>query len=280
MRAETFMSIVKYFTAAALGCLLATGAQAQVKIAVADLTYKDTVRESFYYEAAYEKSAANGSASYRQSDYAASAHEHISTSHESAYVKASGEYERIEYGELRKFTGDIKGGLISTGSFRVTQAKPYNNPNGGEQIFDIIARIKKGYYPGADYVLFGIVDTVDWRNDVQPVQNTNTSMLLYNLSLGVEFSLINTRTYEVKAAFSAVGEGNDNKIWSQGAQLTPNKARVMQQVSRSLADEVVSQLTQQLSVGAAGSNYVPAAAPGNAPPPSQNAAPQGVKVYE
>ncbi|MNN88562.1 hypothetical protein D3C81_2062680 [compost metagenome] len=54
---------------------------------------------------------------------------------------------------------------------------------------------------------------------------------------------------EVRAAFSAVGEGNDNKIWSSGAALTPNKARVMQAVSRSLAEDVVRQLGDQFSAG-------------------------------
>ncbi|RKP44117.1 penicillin-binding protein activator LpoB [Trinickia fusca] len=270
------MSIKNKLFATLAGCLLAAGAHAQVKIAVADLTYKDTVRQSFYYEAGYAKSSERASSNERESGFSASASGRYSNDQEAAYVKAAGTYEMIEYGQLRKFTGDIKGALISTRAFRVTQARPYVNPEGGEQIFDVIAQIKKGYYPGADYVLFGVVDSVEWRNDTQPVDNTNTTTILYSLSLGAEFSLINTHTYEVKAAFSAVGDGNDNKIWSSGARLTPNKARVMQQVSQSLAQEVVSQLTQQFGGGVGGSGTEPLDQPGGTAPAQS----QGVKVYE
>jgi hypothetical protein len=276
------MSFFKHLVAGALACAaLVSTANAQVKIAVADLTYKDTIREAFSFEAGYAKSTTNASANYRASDYSASGQERYADSQEAAYVKSSGVLTRIEYGELRAFTGDIKGTLLSSGRFRVTQARPYNNPNGGEQIFDIIARIKKGYYPGADYVLFGTVDSVEWRNDVQPVQNTTSTMLLYSLELGAEFSLINTRTYEVKAAFSAVGEGNDNKIYSDGVMATPNKARVMQQVARSLAEEVGQQLSQQFAQGGAGREAAYGSPP-NAPAQAGQTGSQatGVKVYE
>ncbi|WP_322059279.1 hypothetical protein [Paraburkholderia sp. J63] len=215
-------------TIALVGSALVAGsaANAQARIAVADLTCSETVRESFFDEAGDDRSSSNSSAPYGDSDF-----------------PASGQ-ERIEYGELRKFTADIKGQLLATG-FRVTQSRPYLDMRGDEKIFDIINRIKKGGFPGADYVLFGTVDSVEWRNDVAPLQGTDRAMLDYSLEVGVEFSLVNTRTYEVRAAFSAVGEGNDNKVWGTGARLTPNRARVLQEVSRSLADETTQQLARQ-----------------------------------
>lgn len=225
--------------------LLSAGAFAQPRIAVADLTYKDTVREHFSYAAGYTKSSSRASMSARDSDFSSSERASASQRHEAAFVQASGTTTRIEYGELRKFTADLKGELIRSRAFRLAQARPYTDAKPNEQIFDIINRIKRGAFPGADYVLFGTVSSVEWRNDQQPVQDTRNTMLLYSLELGVDFSLINTKTYQVHAAFSAVGEGSDSKIWSAGARLTPNRARVMQDVSRSLAEEALQQIDAQ-----------------------------------
>jgi len=248
MRAFNQAARAMRVASAALGlaALVASGgAHAQAKVAVADLSYKDTVQEYFSYEAGYAKSSERLSGAYSESDSGSRGRASYSGSNEAAYVKAEGTVTRIEIGELRKFTADIKGDLIKSGAFRVVQARPYTaKPT--EQLFDVISRIKQGAFPGADYVLFGTVTSVEWRDDVQPLQGTRNSMLLYSLELGVDFSLINTRTHEVKAAFSVVGEGNDNKIWSGGARLTPNKARVMQAVSRSLAAEVSTQLSEQV----------------------------------
>lgn len=258
-----------------LAALLASGgAHAQAKVAVTDLSYKDTVQEYFSYEAGYAKSSERASGSYSDSDYGSRGRASYSGSAEAAYVKAEGTVTRIEIGELRKFTADIKGDLIKSGAFRVVQARPYTaKPT--EQLFDVIDRIRKGAFPGADYVLFGTVTSVEWRNDVQPLQGTRNSMLLYSLELGVDFSLINTRTHEVKAAFSVVGEGNDNKIWSGGARLTPNKARVMQAVSRSLAAEVSTQLSEQVRGFPA-----PREAGGDTREPIEAATPSKVRVFE
>jgi hypothetical protein len=66
--------------------------------------------------------------------------------------------------------------------------------------------------------------------------------------LGVEFSLINTKTLEVRAAFNAVGEGADNKVYTNNKPPSPNKARVMQMTSRSLAEETTTELMQQFGV--------------------------------
>ena len=62
-----------------------------------------------------------------------------------------------------------------------------------------------------------------------------------------DFSLINTRTYEIKAAFSAQGQGNDTKILStRGDIAPPNRAKVIRETSQSLAQDVYVQLATQL----------------------------------
>ncbi|MGL6203661.1 MAG: hypothetical protein ACRC2X_05050, partial [Giesbergeria sp.] len=69
----------------------------------------------------------------------------------------------------------------------------------------------------------------------------------YGLQLLADFSLINTKTYEIKAAFSAQGAGNDTKILSvRGDIAPPNRAKVLKETSVSLAQDVYQQLTQQL----------------------------------
>jgi hypothetical protein len=52
-----------------------------------------------------------------------------------------------------------------------------------------------------------------------PLQGTTSATRQYGLQLLADFSLINTKTYEIKAAFSAQGEGNDTKILSTVATL-------------------------------------------------------------
>jgi len=62
-----------------------------------------------------------------------------------------------------------------------------------------------------------------------------------------DFSLIDTKTYEIKAAFSAQGEGNDTKILSNRGDIAPpNRSKVMKETSLSLAQDVYQQLAGQL----------------------------------
>jgi hypothetical protein len=171
---------------------------------------------------------------------------------ESSVIAASGTITTISRGELRKFTADIKGELLKSGSYRLVQGKPWTQQN-TEKLYDIIDRIKKGFYPGADYVLFGTINNIDFRQEANPVQGSNATSYSLALELVGEFSLINTRTYEIKAAFSAMGEGSDVRLVnSAGTVIALNKSKVMQEVSRSLGDAVASEMEAQFNP--AGSN--------------------------
>ena len=115
---------------------------------------------------------------------------------------------------------------------------------------DVVARIRKGEFRGADYVLFGIVSSIDFTEGIHPVQGTNSVTRQYGLQLLADFSLINTKTLEISAAFSAQGEGNDTKIISGNGELAPpNRAKVMRETSRSLAADAYAQLVAQLEAG-------------------------------
>lgn len=232
-------------------------AQQVPRIAVTDLAYTPMVSE--YFEASTEQ----GSSRSRDSRWSSSSSEQYSTT----YV--AGRYSYIEQRQLYSFTNDIKGALLRGTVFRLVQGKNFDagapQPTKAEQtlhqlqtgrmakptrqpeVRDIIARIKKGEFNGADYVLFGAVSSVQFRDALSPLQGTSSATHQYGLDLLADFSLIHTRTYEIKAAFSAQGAGNDTKILStRGDIAPPNRAKVMRETSQSLAMSVYEQLVDQL----------------------------------
>lgn len=219
------------------------------KVAVTDLTYSERVQGYIHVVDYHNKSqlSASDHSSFAASGHGASASSggSLNASSKTDYFEYEHSYSYIEVGELRKFTGDIKGEMLKSQHFQLVQAKPVTTKM-GESTYDIIARIKKGYYPGADYVLFGTVSDMNFSDDVYHAQNSSTDTLTFNLTLVAEFSLVNTRTYEVIAGFSATGEGSDTKILSPGTRATPNRALVVSDVSKSLGKDVIRQLDEQI----------------------------------
>lgn len=238
--------------AAALLTGICAFAAAQPKIAVTDLTYQEKVSEYFRVVAAHSKGSVKGSSRERETRTTYSARDSIDAQHESSYFEAEGVYSYIERGELRTYTADLKGALLKGGGVRLMQAKPYNGKP-TEQIYDIIDRIKKGHYPGADYVLFGTVSNVEFREDAMQLPGAAGYTATLALDLVADFSLINTKTYEVKAAFSAMGRGSDVKILTRpGDRVSFNRSKVIQETSRSLADEAYAELMAQFGSARAG----------------------------
>ena len=263
--------------ATALASAGAVWAQNAPKIVVTDLAYAQQVSE--YFEAGtYQRSAqmsaqANASGSHSQGRYGGSGgysgSQSMQASEQASGTYVSGRYSYIEQRELGAYTNDIKGALLRGTVFRLVQGKGFdagapqaskaeqvlNQVKGGKmatptrqpQVGDIITRIKKGEFKGADYVLFGVVSSIDFSDALSPLQGTSSATLQYGLNLLADFSLINTRTYEIKAAFSAQGAGNDTKILSNRGDIAPpNRAKVMRETSQRLAQSVDGQLTDQL----------------------------------
>jgi hypothetical protein len=221
---------------------------AEPKIAVTDLTYEEKVSEYFRTVSASSKSSVKASVSERESDYSSSSRARLNAKSESNYYEAEGYYTYIDRGELRTYTADLKGALLKGGGVRLVQAKPYvGRPT--DKIYDIISRIKQGYYPGADYVLFGTVSNIAFRQETMPLAMGSSTTANLTLDLVADFSLINTRTYEIKAAFSASGSGQDTKILTRpGDRVVLNRGKVMQETSRSLADAAYGELMAQFGV--------------------------------
>ncbi len=232
----------------ALAACFGTAIAAEPKIAVTDLTYEEKVSEYFRVVSASSKSSVKASASERENDYGSSSRARLSAKSESNYYEAEGVYTYIDRGELRTYTADLKGALLKGGGVRLVQARPYvGKPT--DKIYDIISRIKQGLYPGADYVLFGTVSNIAFRQESMPLAMGSSVTANLTLDLVADFSLINTRTYEIKAAFSASGSGQDTKILSRpGDRVVLNRGKVIQETSRSLADAAYDELMAQFGL--------------------------------
>ena len=224
----------------------------QPRVAVTDLTYEDKVSQYIQFSAGHEKTSVKSSSREREREtdhsYSQSNRDKLDMKSERSYVSSSGYVTYIDRGELRKFTADIKGEMLKSGQFGLVQGKPYVSEKKTEEIFDIIKRIKEGYYRGADYVLFGTVSNIAWLNESNPVQGSDAVSHMLSLELVAEFSLINTKTHEVKAAFSAMGEGQDVKLVKPGAMLKPSRGKVISEVSKSLGADVERQLEEQFAL--------------------------------
>ncbi len=215
----------------ALAC--AFGAQAAPKVAVTDLAYQERVEQYIHIVSA-------------QSNFQAS---HYSASGSSSYNEIEATSSYIEQGELRKFTGDIKGEILRTGMFQLVQGTPYTASSKGD-VFDVIRRIKAGNFKGADYVLFGTVSDIDFTRDVTELANTDSHSAVLGLTLVADFSLINTRTFEITSAFTAMGEGQDTKLVNgRDIKVSLNRPRVVREVSKALGEDVAAQMSQQLGEG-------------------------------
>ena len=239
----------------------AAWAQNSPRVAVTDLAYTRAVSQ--YFEAGTYSEKASLQANRNA----------VSASYSGSGTYVAGTYSYMEQRELRAFTNDIKGQLIQATTFRLVQGKGFDagdpQPTKAEQalqqiqagkvakpvrqpeVNDIIARIKKGEFSGADYVLFGQLSSIEFRDQLTPVQGTSTTTHQFLLDLLADFSLINTKTLEIKAAFSAQGSGYDTKLLSsRGDIVPPNRAKVMRETSQSLSRSVYEQLAAQLGMDA------------------------------
>ncbi|MDD0973507.1 penicillin-binding protein activator LpoB [Pseudomonas fontis] len=213
-----------------IGLACAFSVQAAPKVAVTDLAYQERVEEYIHMVSAQSNSQA--------SMYSASS--------SSSYNEYESSQSYIEQTELRKFSGDIKGEILKSGMFQLVQGKPYT-AKATEDVYDVIARIKKGNFAGADYVLFGTLSDIDFQRDITSLDNTNSYSAILGLTLVADFSLINTKTFEITSAFTAMGEGQDTKLVnSQDVRVSLNRPRVVREVSKELGLDVAKQMKEQL----------------------------------
>lgn len=224
--------------------------EAKSKVAVTDLAYEQQVKDYINVVDSNNNTNVNSHNGNTSGNY--------SDNSNSKYNKVEGTYTYIDQRELHKFVGDIKGDLRKTGLVDLIQGRPYSGDPELENINDIIARIEKGDFKGADYVLFGRISDIQFNNNVMNIQHTNTYSKSLSLTVVAEFSLINTSTYEIKAAFTAMGEAKDLKLVnSLDKQVTLNRAKLVSSVSQALGKDVTNQVVEQLTGQTPAEEYNP-----------------------
>jgi len=256
--------------------MAASATLAQPRIAVTDLAYTQEVAQ--YFEVATTKES--GSLNVNRHS--------VTSTYQGSGTYVAGAYSYLEQRELGSFTGDIKGSLLKGSNFRLVQGKTFDagapQPTKAEQVLDqvkggkmtapqrqpqvhdIIARIKKGEFPGADYVLFGTLTSLQFRDTLSPIQGTSNASHIFSLDLVADFSLISTKSYEIKASFSAQGDGAETKLLSKrGDILPPNRGKVIRETSKSLASNVFEQFSEQISMAEGGMAKQIRAQPGGRP---------------
>lgn len=219
----------------------AVGVQAAPKIAVTDLAYEASVDQYVHVIAARDN---------HQQDY-------YGASGSSSYDEYTTQNSYLEQTEIRRFSGDIKGQMLKTGMFQLIQGTPYT-ASVKSDVYDVIKRIKAGHFKGADYVLFGTLSDIDFTQDMNELANTDSYSAVLALTLVADFSLINTKTYEITSAFTAMGEAQDTKLVNdRDIHVSLNRPRVVRDVSRSLGEDVARQLSEQIGDG----SYAPSGQP-------------------
>lgn len=210
------------------------------KVAVTDLAYEEQVKDYINVVDSTYNANVNNAGSGRDRDY--------NDRSTSDYHKVEGTYTYINQTELRKFVGDIKGDIKKTGLLDLIQGRPYSGDPDYDNINDIIARIDQGDFDGADYVLFGRVSDIQFSDNLMNIQHTNTYSKSLNLTVVAEFNLIDTQTHEIKAAFTAKGEGKEIKLVnSLDKKVTLDRAKLVSKASKSLGKDVAAQVAEQLT---------------------------------
>lgn len=212
------------------------------KIAVSNLAYEKEVSDYFYESKSDFKTKTHAQKRANRLREAESFKNEVafSTSTKSS-IKS-----KTEFKELKQFVADIKGQLIKSGHFTVVESAPYAKNN--EKIYDVIQRIKMKNFKGADYVLFGVLNSVQADEDVVEITNTTTNSHQYFVNLQADFSLIDTKTMKVIAAFSSEGHAQQTILSDTEKHdvVHVNHARLMTDLSQDFAADIISKVHEQL----------------------------------
>jgi hypothetical protein len=160
-------------------------------------------------------------------------------------TKKSGVETKAEYGQLRSFSAAIRGLLIKSG-YKIVQANPASsNLLQGDNFFHVIERIQAGEFNNADYVMFGVLGEMSFTDNSESIVGTKSTTQQFGLDLIVDFSLIDTKSYQVVASFLAEGNGKEVRIDGRSNSFKPSMAKLMKQAATTLAEDVAIHLADQ-----------------------------------
>ena len=170
----------------------------------------------------------------------------VSANSEFNYSKSFGTKRTISYSEIRGINADIKAAIIKAG-YKVVQAAPnIAKDQQGDDFFDIRGRINRGDFGDAQYVLHGTIVNVDVRQTSDQIAGTSDYSYRLEYSLLAEFSLVNTETLEVIAAFNASGSGQDMYLGKYNANFVPRMNKITRDLLVSFGQDAQKSLYDQL----------------------------------
>jgi hypothetical protein len=107
----------------------------------------------------------------------------------------------------------------------------------------VIERIKMKNFKGADYVLFGVLNTVQTGENMVRIERTTTDSHQYFVNIQADFSLIETKTLKVIAAFSSMGNAQQTILSDKEKNdvILVNNSRLMFELSKDFAGDVIKQ---------------------------------------
>jgi len=109
-----------------------------------------------------------------------------------------------------------------------------------------VRRIREGEFENADYVLFGVIGLVQNRVVNDPIPNTTKFTKKTEVSMLVDYSLVDTYTLIVKSAFTANVLANDTRLMDLNSPAyPPDIARMMGDISKKLSNQVTQRMTEQ-----------------------------------
>jgi len=232
-------------------------------IAVTDFSVKNEYQEFFYDEKASSKASFNGNSNFgptgggvappvdgvapqAQSPVTYTGTTTVTANSDSNYSKNFGTKRTISYGEIRGINADIKAALLKAG-YKVVQSAPnLAKDKQGDEYFDIRERVNRGDFGDAQYVLHGTIVNVDIRSTNDRIAGTNDYTYRLEYSLLADFTLINTETLEVSAAFNAMGSGQDMYLGKYNANYVPKINKITKELLVSFGQEAEKKLYEQL----------------------------------
>ena len=232
-------------------------------VAVTDFSVKTEYQEFFYDEKASSKGSFNANSNFGPtaggvaptvdsgSPQVPTAVTYTGTStvtanSDSNYSKNFGTKRTISYGEIRGINADIKAALLKAG-YKVVQSAPnVAKEKQGDEYFDLRERINRGDFGDAQYVLHGTIVNVDIRSTNDQIAGTSDYAYRLEYSLLADFTLVNTETLEVSAAFNAMGSGQDMYLGKYNANYVPKINKITKELLVSFGQEAEKKLYEQL----------------------------------
>jgi len=232
-------------------------------IAVTDFSVKNEYQDFFYDEKASSKGSFNGNSNFgptgggvgqtvegsitqAQNSVAYTGATTVTANSESSYSRSFGTKRTISYGEIRGINADIKAAILKAG-YKVVQSAPnVAKEKQGDEYFDLRERINRGDFGDAQYVLHGTIINVDIRSTNDHIPGTSDYAYRLEYSLLADFTLVNTETLEVSAAFNAMGSGQDMYLGKYNAKYVPKINKITKELLVSFGQEAEKKLYEQL----------------------------------